>query len=188
MGRATMTKQVLFIQGGGEGAHDEWDNKLVDSLSRELGPSYAIRYPLMPNEADPNYAAWKAALEAEFAALEPGAILVGHSIGGTVLINVLAERAPERTPAGLFLVASPFVGEGGWPADGFEPHPDLGARLPTKMPIFLYHGREDETAPLAHVDLYANALPIAHIRRLDGRDHQLNNDLSEVARDIRQLG
>ena len=63
-----MTRQVLFIQGGGEGTHDEWDNKLVDSLSRELGPSYAIRYPLMPNEADPNYAAWKAALEAEFAA------------------------------------------------------------------------------------------------------------------------
>ena len=74
------------------------------------------------------------------------------------------------------------------PTASGEPHPDLGkARLPTKMPIFLYHGREDETAPLAHVDLYANALPIAHIRRLDGRDHQLNNDLSEVAKDIRQL-
>ena len=24
--------QILFIQGGGAGTHDEWDNKLVASL------------------------------------------------------------------------------------------------------------------------------------------------------------
>lgn len=183
-----MTRQVLFIQGGGEGAHDEWDNKLVDSLGKALGPGYAIRYPVLPNEADPSYAAWKAALEQELAELEQGAILVGHSIGATILINVLAEGAPTPIPAGLFLVAAPFVGEGGWPAEGFEPHSDLAARLPPKMQVFLYHGRDDETAPVAHADLYAKALPRAHIRRLNGRDHQLNNDLSEVAKDIRQLG
>jgi hypothetical protein len=28
-----MTKQILFIQGGGAGAHDEWDSKLVASLA-----------------------------------------------------------------------------------------------------------------------------------------------------------
>jgi hypothetical protein len=31
------TQQILFIQGGGAGVHDEWDDKLVDSLWRELG-------------------------------------------------------------------------------------------------------------------------------------------------------
>ena len=36
-----MTKQVLFIQGGGEGTHDDWDNKLVESLERELGRDFA---------------------------------------------------------------------------------------------------------------------------------------------------
>jgi hypothetical protein len=29
--------EVLFVQGGG-GTHDKWDNKLVESLERELGP------------------------------------------------------------------------------------------------------------------------------------------------------
>jgi predicted alpha/beta hydrolase family esterase len=57
-----MTKQILFIQGGGAGAHDEWDNKLVAS-----------------------------------------AILIGHSVGGTILIHALAEQAPERPLAGVFL-------------------------------------------------------------------------------------
>ena len=59
-----MKKQVLFIEGGGAGAHDEWDNKLVDSLRRELGPGHDVRHPRMPNEADPSYSTWKTALSA----------------------------------------------------------------------------------------------------------------------------
>lgn len=183
-----MARHVLFVQGGGDGVHDEWDNKLVDSLHHELGPGYTIRYPVMPNEADPSYVAWKAAIEKELGVLEQDAILVGHSIGGTVLINALAEREPERAWGGLFLIAAPFIGEGGWTSQDIEPRSDLAARLPPGMPIFLYHGRQDDIAPPAHVELYAQALPGAHVRRLDGRDHQLNNDLSEVANDILLLG
>ncbi len=55
------------------------------------------------------------------------------------------------------------------------------------MPIYLYHGSEDDTAPYAHVDLYKQAIPQAHVRKLEGRDHQLNDDLSEVAADIRGI-
>ena len=182
-----MTKQILFIQGGGAGTHDEWDNKLVASLARELRQDYDIRYPRMPNEADPSYPAWKAALAHEIAALDDAAILVGHSMGGTILINALAEQAPERKLGGIFLIAAPFVGPGGWPSDDLKPKRDLGARLPRATPIYLYHGSEDDTAPYAHVDLYKQAIPQAHVRKLEGRDHQLNDDLSEVAADIRRI-
>ena len=48
------TKQLLFVQGGGKGTHDAWDNKLVASLEQALGPDYAIRYPRMPDEGDPD--------------------------------------------------------------------------------------------------------------------------------------
>jgi predicted alpha/beta hydrolase family esterase len=182
-----MTRQVLFVQGGGAGAHDEWDNKLVDSLKRALGSDYEICYPRMPNEADPGYVRWKRALENEFATLEDGAILVGHSVGATILINVIAANPPQVALGGVFLIAAPFVGEGGWPSEGFEPKEKLGAALTSGVPIYLYHGGADETAPLAHAGLYAKAIPQAVIRRLNGRDHQLNDDLSEVARDIQSL-
>jgi predicted alpha/beta hydrolase family esterase len=178
---------VLFVQGAGEAVHDEWDNKLVESLRRELGPDYEVRYPLMPNEADPQFAAWRVALEREMAALPAGAIIVGHSIGGTILVNVLAERAPAVELGAIALVAAPFVGHGGWKSDDIEPPSDLAARLPAGVPVFLYHGDKDTSAPVAHVALYAAAIPHAHVRRLAGRDHQLDNDLSEVASDIREL-
>lgn len=182
-----MRHQLLFVQGGGVGAHDEWDDKLVESLRQELGPVYEIRYPRMPNEGSPSYPGWKAALEKELAGLNDGAILVGHSIGGTIMINALAENPPGRKFGAIFLVAAPFVGEGGWPADDWKPQCDLGDRLPRGVPVYLYHGLADDTAPPSHAELYARAIPVARLYRLPGRDHQLNSDLKEIAAMIKSL-
>jgi predicted alpha/beta hydrolase family esterase len=182
-----MKRQVLFVQGGGERAHDDWDSKLVESLSSALGPSYEIRYPRMPDEDDPSYATWKVALEKEFAALNDGAILVGHSIGGTLLIHTLAELLPEREFGAIILIAAPFVGEGGWASDDWTPQRELDGRLPSGVPIYLYHGLADGTAPPSHVELYGHALPQTHIVRMPDRDHQLNNDLTDIAVVIKSL-
>jgi pimeloyl-ACP methyl ester carboxylesterase len=124
-------RQVLFIQGGGAGAHDEWDDKLVESLRRELGGGYEVRYPRMPDEGDPGYARWSAAIRREMADL------------------------------------------------------DDGARLPPGVRVHVFHGLQDENVPPSHAGLYAVAIPQAQVRQLPGRDHQLNNDLSEVAEAIR---
>jgi len=180
-------RQLLFVQGGGEGAHDEWDSKLVWSLQHELGQNYEIHYPRMPGEDDPIYAVWKTTLEKEFRTLRDGAIIVAHSVGGTVLVKVLAEHPPAREFGAILLIAAPFVGDGGWSSDELQRPRDLGARLPKGVPIHLYHGLEDEVAPPSHVDLYARAVPQARVHRLQGRDHQLNNDLKEVAGEILSL-
>jgi predicted alpha/beta hydrolase family esterase len=179
--------QVLFVQGAGEDVHDAWDVRLVESLRRELGAGYEVRYPRMPDEADPELATWRPALERELAALRSGAIVVGHSVGGTVLVHVLAGSAPATALGAIVLIAAPFVGRGGWESDDLPPRPELAERLPAAVPVFLYHGEEDAEVPVAHVELYAAAIPRARVRRLAGRDHQLNDDLSEVARDIRAL-
>jgi predicted alpha/beta hydrolase family esterase len=178
------TQQILFIQGGGAGAHDDWDDKLFDSLRRELGDGCEVRYPRMPEEDDPSYARWSAAIRREMTALDDGAVVVGHSVGGTILINALAERSPERELGSIVLIAAPYVGANGWPGEEFELPPDLGARLPQGVPVHVFHGLADETAPPSHADLYARAIPQAQLHRLPGRDHQLGNDLSEVAKTI----
>jgi predicted alpha/beta hydrolase family esterase len=182
-----LKRQLLFVQGGGAHVHDEWDGKLVESLRRELGPSYEVRYPRMPNEEDPSYAAWRTTLQKEFASLNNGAIVVGHSMGGTILINVLAEHPPERELGAIFLIAAPFVGEGGWQPDDWKPQRELGGKIPGGVPIYIYHGLADDTAPPSHAELYAHAIPQACICRLPGRDHQLNNDLREIADVIKAL-
>jgi pimeloyl-ACP methyl ester carboxylesterase len=180
-------RQLLFVQGGGKGTHDEWDDKLVASLRQELGQDYEIHYPRMPNEDDPSYTLWKTALESLFETLRDEAILVGHSVGATILVKMLAEQSPTRRFGAVFLIAAPFVGDGGWSADDLPFPPDLGARLPKGVPIHFYHGLKDEVAPASHVELYARAVPQARVHCLPGRDHQLNNDLREVAAAILSL-
>ena len=180
----TGTRHILFIQGGGAGAHDEWDDKLFDSLRRDLGDGYEVRYPRMPDEDDPSYARWSVAIRREMTDMDDGAVVAGHSVGGTILINALAERPPQQQLSAVVLIAAPFVGAGGWPGDEFELPHDLGARLPHGVPVHVFHGLQDETAPPSHADLYARAIPQAQLHRLHGRDHQLDNDLSEVARTI----
>lgn len=184
---ARMPRQILFIQGGGTGTHDEWDDKLVDSLRRELGEGFDVRYPRMPSEGDPTYPRWSAAIHRDLAQLGTGAIVVAHSAGAAILVGMLAERTPPRQLGAVVLIAAPFVGQGGWPSDDVAFPSDLGARLPGGVPILVFHGMLDETAPPSHADLYARAIPGAVVHKLPGRDHQLNNDLREVADAITHL-
>jgi predicted alpha/beta hydrolase family esterase len=180
-------RQVLFIHGGGQGTHDEWDDKLVESLRTELGSEFEVRYPRMPAEADPRATTWVPAVRREIAALTDQAVLVGHSVGGTILMHALADEQPGRLLRAIVLLAAPFVGAGGWPADEFELPSDLGARLPVDVPVHVFHGLADQEVPPSHADLYARSIPQAIVHRLPGRDHQFGNDLREVATLIRSL-
>ena len=181
----TCRRQILFIQGGGAGAHDEWDDKLAESLRRDLGGEYEVRYPRMPDEGDPSYAQWSTAIRREMTALDHGAVVAGHSVGAAILLKTLAEHPREKELEGIVLIAAPFVGEGGWLSDELELASDLGAKLPAGVRVHVFHGLRDETVPPSHAGLYALAIPQAQVHQLPGRDHQLNNDLSEVAEAIR---
>jgi len=181
-------RQVLFVQGGGAGAHDEWDDTLVESLRQALGGEYEVRYPRMPDEADPSYAQWSTAIRRQIGALDDGAVAVGHSVGAAILLGTLAEQSPEKELGAIVVIAAPFVGHGGWISDEFELTSDLGAKLPPGARVEVFHGLRDATAPPSHADLYALAIPQARVHQLPGRDHQLNDDLTEVAAAIRING
>jgi len=184
-----MTEHVLFIQGAGRGAYDE-DKRLAESLRRTLGPRFEVRYPAMPNEDDAPYEQWRQQIEQELADVPGPVVLVGHSVGASVLMKWLSEGKDKRALSGVFLVACPFWGGDGWRDEGYEElalPPRFAAGLPTRTPVYLYHCRDDATVPFDHLALYALALPQATVRAFDEGGHQLNDDLSAVARDIASL-
>lgn len=181
-----MKKHVLFIHGAGDGAFEE-DGLLVASLQNALDPTYDVHYPKTPEEYSATYADWKALIERELATLENHVILVGHSVGGSVLIKYLSEQQLDKPITSLFLLAAPYWGaDEFWKWDEARLCEDVAAK-PANIPcIFLYHSRDDEVVPFAHLALYAAKLPLAIIREFDGRGHQFGNNLAEVARDIRR--
>ena len=183
-----MAKQVLFIHGAGEGAHTE-DATLAQSLRAKLGADYQVRYPAMPGEADVDYETWKHVILQEVEDMGENAFLVGHSVGASVLIRMFADRAPKPPVAGLFAVAGPFWHDHEfWRWDEAALPDEAAENYPDAVPLFLYHGDADEFVPVSHLDMYASALPQAIVRRLPGRNHQLNDDMAEVALDVQNLG
>ena len=173
-----MVTQIVFLQGGGAGAHDE-DAALAADLQRRLGDGFRVEFPTMPREGDPDYDRWRPAIAA---AVDGATVLVGHSLGGYLLAKYLADARPAGI-AVVCLLAAPFPGgDPDWVFDGFELPDDFAAALPEA--VFLYASEDDEVVPFAHRDRYAAAIPGSVTRTTTG-GHQLGNDLSAVADDIR---
>lgn len=184
-----MRKHVLFIHGAGKGAYDE-DRRLATSLQSALGAGYDVQCPRMPDEENAPFDAWKAEIETRLAVLDGEVLLVGHSVGASILLKWLSQSRSAYRIAGLFLIAAPYWGgDEGWHYAGYEQlelPQDVAVKLNGRWPIFFYHSRDDEIVPFGHLALYAATLPRATIRAFDGRGHQFKNDLTDVAEDIKE--
>ena len=170
--------KVVFIQGGGRGAHAA-DARLASDLGRRLG--HPVAFPLMPREDDPDYARWRPAIAAAVAKADH---VVAHSIGGYLALRYLAESGVK--PSGFYVIAAPFPGgDADWEFEGFDLPDRFGERL-SGIHTFLYASPDDETVPFAHLALYARAIPGFVARTVSG-GHQLGEDLSAVAADIEEV-
>jgi uncharacterized protein len=181
-----MRKQVLFVHGGGQGAYGE-DKKLATNLQDVLGAAYEVRCPKMPDEGRPEYEAWKERIARELTALDGEVVLVGHSLGASILLKYLSEENAEKPVAGVFLVAPPYWGAEDWEVSEYALQADFASKIPKELAVFFYHSRDDEWVPFAHLALYAEKLPQATIHEFDDRGHQFDDDLSEVTQDIKRL-
>ncbi len=180
-----MKRQVLFIHGGGGQEAYEEDEKLAANLQDVLGDAYAVRYPKMPHSVE--YEAWKEQVARELAALGGEVVLVGHSLGASILLKYLSEEGLKKPVAGIFLIAPPYWGAEDWEVSEYALQDGFAAKLPGELPVFFYHSRDDEVVPFAHLALYTEKLAQATFHEFDGHGHQFNDDLSEVARDIKGL-
>ena len=177
------TTCVLFIQGGGKGAHSE-DAPLAESLKRALGPKYDVHFPQMPGEDDPNVASWKRKISSELSRIPGRVFVVAHSVGGSILLRYLAEEKVEKPIAGVFLLAAPSWDEDRWDFDDLKLPRDIAKKVAPIPQLFFYHCRDDDVVPFAHLALHSARIPRAATRALDNGGHQFGRDLTVVATDI----
>jgi len=180
---------VLFIQGGSTGAHDE-DALLAGSLRDNLGPAFDVRYPEMIEEDEPDVGAWGRQIDREVDAMAGDVIVVGHSIGASVVLKHLSERddGRGRRICGIFLLATPSWGEDDfWHWEECTLDPAAAARLTEHVPVALYHSVDDEVVPFSHLERNKGLVPGATIHEIPAGDHQFGNDLGFLAGDIHRL-
>ncbi|HEY4155568.1 MAG TPA: alpha/beta hydrolase, partial [Puia sp.] len=132
-----MSRQVLFIQGGGNGGY-EVDASLAASLRAALGKGYDIHYPRMQtDEAKPDFG-WPQQIGREISAVKGDVILVAHSLGASLLLKYLSENMAEKEIAGIFLLSTPFwSGDEDW-QKGLKLPENFAGKLPKEVPVFFY--------------------------------------------------
>ncbi|MGN6249800.1 MAG: alpha/beta hydrolase [Ginsengibacter sp.] len=179
-------KQVLFTQGGGERGY-EVDKKLVASLKVKLGNEYHIIYSEIRSDlAAPDFG-WTKEIGRKISDMKGKLILVGHSFGASMILKFLSEHQPMKNISGIFLISTPFwSGDEEW-KKGLKLNEDFADKLPIGPPIFFYHCKDDEEVPFSQFEEYKQKIPFGIFREIKTGGHQLNNDLSLVAKDMKSL-
>ena len=161
--------------------HSDWKR----NLESELGESYQVLQPQMPNKFDAHYRHWKIWFERMFPFLQDEVTLVGHSQGGLFLVKYLSENMFPKKIKGLFLVAPPrnevpLVGD-------FLLTTNLD-KLVFQCPfLYLYYSKDDPVVSLASLEFFQKALPGAVTRIFDDRQHFNQESFPELASDIKSL-
>lgn len=176
----------MFLQGGGSREDYDADEKLAESLKSHLGSNYFIRYPFLHDDGSPDLGR-RVQINQHISESGDGVIIVAHSFGASMLLACLSEFKIERKIAGIFLIATPFwQGDEDW-VEPFKLRPDFAEKLDKKIPLFFYHCRDDEEVPFSQLGSYKEQLPWATFREIPTGGHQVGEDLSVVADDIKSL-
>ncbi|TDH26935.1 hypothetical protein EXU57_09015 [Segetibacter sp. 3557_3] len=181
-----MDKPVIFIQGGGDDGY-EADKALVNSLQASLGDDYRIYYPVIQSNEELSDFGWPLQINQTVLNTKGEPVIVGHSLGASMLLKYLSENALAKKIKGIFLIATPFwSGNEDWKT-GLKLQENFCDKLPHDVPFFFYHCKDDEVTPLSHLEYYKQKVTQATFRELENGGHQFNNDLTLVAQDIKSL-
>lgn len=181
-------KKVLFIHSAGAQGINQGSSNLVEFLREQLGEGYMLLNPEMPDPEKPDCTQWRIQIEKELSGLNEDVILIGHSLGGTVLIKCLSEGENYPSISGLFLIAAPFWGmEDDWQSKEYEFAEGFASKLPIQPSLFLYHSCNDPIVPSEHLTHYSDKLTDASYKILEGKDHYFKNGLTELVEDIKNL-
>ncbi len=198
-----MPKQILIIHGGD--AFEKYEEylsylknkqitleKLITkdwkrNLSEVLGSEYQVMSPLMPNSQNARYAEWKIWFKKLIMLLDDGAVLIGHSLGGIFLAKYLSENEYPKKIRATLLVAAPYNTENEHPLVDFIISSDLSGLARQGGEIFIYQSKDDKVVPYSNALGYQKALPEAHVRIFEDRQHFNQSEFPEIVSDIKSL-
>ncbi|MDE4086578.1 alpha/beta hydrolase [Planococcus maritimus] len=179
--------QILFIHSAGPQDEQEGSSGLLQYLKQQLDAEFQIIAPKMPQPEDPHYAPWKQVLKKEIESLSDDAIVVTHSLGGSVLFKFLSEQTPRKPFAKIIAVAAPYWEiNSQWAIEEFLLEENFGSRITPLPEVVLFHSAGDPVVPFSHSQKYSEKLSNTTLRKLAGNDHLFSNGIRELVSEIRE--
>ena len=168
----------------------EHTKKWSSSLPEDLGETYEVFTPSMPNSKNAKYEEWKIWFERYIPYLRDNLVLVGWSQGGYFLVKYLLENELLVSIKALFLIAAPFESDDFEGEDGgdfaFEGS-RVGELAERAQKIYLFHSKDDFVVPYEHALKYKKALPDAELVTFEDKNHFLIPEFPELLAKIKEL-
>ena len=189
MAKINIIRKPIFFahSGGSQGSPGKGSFDLVSKLETELSNEFEIRNPVIDNPETPTYMMWKKLFHKEFENRAEPIALVGHSLGGSMLLKYLSEEEPNISISGLFLISIPFWGKDGWDVEDFVLPEKCEAKLRQISDVFLYHSKYDEIVPFEHLSFYKKVFSGATVREVEGKEHAFTRGLPDLILDLKNI-
>jgi uncharacterized protein len=186
---STVNSTLLLVHGASRYSRPNLLEKWVPVLQESLGSTWNVLLPEMPNPEAPEVDAWLQAVALAVDAVEGKVCLVGHSLGGSVILQHVAREMPDQQV--VFIAAAPFWcgADSDWQHEPFKlTDGDIESLQPHSLTF--YHGTADDIVPFSHLAEYQRAFPRAHARTYEGMNHidPFDSFLQDLAADVAACG
>jgi predicted alpha/beta hydrolase family esterase len=197
-------KQVIVIHGATTFAdHDQYLKYLAkkplqldrltyrpmwkERLQNELGNTYRVLLPSMPNKTNARYSEWRIFFKNLTQLLTDDCVLVGHSMGAVFLAKYLSE---ERLPClvhATVLIATPYSDESAEDLGDFKLDSISDLLRSQAGKVIIFNGKDDPVISTQDVERYKQDLPGAEHITLPASDHFMRADFIELTDCIKNL-
>ena len=181
-----MSYEILFIQGAGNLTTAQ-EQVIVDALRANLGDAFTITFPSIPDADEPTYRAWDDVLTTQLNNLSGKVILIGHSLGASVILKHFSMVPVPDKITGIILLGTPYWKNQDWDVSEYVIGDEFVANLRQLKHVYFYYSLDDEVIPYTHLESYQQLLPQANWRILSGVDHSYHGAITDVIKDIQEL-
>ena len=182
-----MSKQtIIYIHGAGTQEPDSESELLCNEFEREFGDTYLFHAPQMPDPNNPDYQTWMEVLDACIHKSDGPLILIGHSLGGSVILKYLSENIVETEVQQVLLLAAPFWGSNGWNISRYQLKNEHVDQLLRFSNINFFHCLDDEVVPASHLEEYLSLIPHANGQVFKTGGHCFTDCIGKIKNQIRQ--
>lgn len=181
-----MSYEILFIQGAGNVTTEE-ERVIVVALKAKLGVEFTITYPPMPEADYPTYLAWDEVLITNLQSLTGKVILLGHSLGASIILKHFSREPVPDKVIGMVLLGTPYWKDQSWDVSEYVIEDDFVNNLSKLENIYFYYSLDDEVIPYSHLESYQKLLPQANFRIISGVDHSYHGAIADMIKDLQEL-
>lgn len=196
-----MKKQVVVIHGGD--AFENYSDYLnflkkreitlqklhsvgwKENLSKDLGPTFDVLTPKMPNPQNAKYEEWKIWFKKLIPLFTDDLILIGHSLGGIFLTKYLSENKMPLHVVATYLIAAPYNTPQHHPYVDFTITTSLEKFIKQAGIVTLYHSTDDSVVPYENAMRYLEDISNANLKTFSDRGHFSGESFPEIVQDIK---